>query len=265
MADDLILEFSRFEFKYVLHKSLREAVEAELGYFMQLDPFVESANHNRYPVRSLYFDDASHTAFYDKIDGLKTRSKFRIRTYTRDNGHAPVFLEEKGRYDNRVFKHRALISDSGKPVTTSSLIDTLLARDLPDNDLLDNDLLAKDLLANNARNETLNNKFRYTWFRKRIRPVALIDYMRRPYISKYDHEFRVTFDEKLMATKSDELFPDNKAVGKLLLPGYTVMEVKFGYKVPAWFHKIIQSYELKRVPLSKICEGMKRLHIAIDL
>ena len=38
MANAHILEFSRFEFKYVLHKTQREAVEAELNYFMELDP-----------------------------------------------------------------------------------------------------------------------------------------------------------------------------------------------------------------------------------
>jgi hypothetical protein len=43
------------------------------------------------------------------------------------------------------------------------------------------------------------------------------------------------------------------------------MEVKFDTTVPAWFHGILQSYELTRVPLSKICEGMKSLDIAIDI
>ena len=245
-----VLEFSRFEFKYVLQKQLRETVESELGYFMQLDPFVEATKSNRYFVRSLYFDDPAHTAFYDKIDGLKERSKFRVRTYSRDpDDQTPIFLEEKGRYDNRVFKHRTLIAESARNINAKHLVDLLMSID--------------------ASNEALVEKFRYSWFRKQIRPIALIDYMRRPYISKYDHEFRVTFDEQLKGTETDQLFPEKfskkKYTGVQLLPGYTVMEVKFGTRVPAWFHRIIQSYELRRVPLSKICEGMKRLKIAIDL
>lgn len=243
---DLVLEFSRFEFKYVLQKELREAVESELGYFMQLDPFVESTRGNRYIVRSLYYDDPVHSAFYDKIDGLKDRSKFRIRTYcTEPDDHTPVFLEEKGRTDNRVFKHRTLLAPSSMPMDEHQLTDLLLTAEVDNRNLID--------------------QFRYDWFRKQIRPVALIDYLRRPYISKYDHEFRVTFDERLRGTVTQSLFPGNRTTGRELLPGYTVMEVKFDTKVPAWFHRIIQSYELRRVPLSKICEGMKRLAIALDL
>ncbi len=243
---DLVLEFSRFEFKYVLQKELREAVEAELGYFMQLDPFVESTRGNRYIVRSLYYDDPAHSAFYDKIDGLKDRGKFRIRTYsTEPDASTPVFLEEKGRVDNRVYKHRTLLAESTHQMDKQHLTDLLLTGEVDNQDLLE--------------------KFRYAWFRKQIGPVALIDYLRRPYISKYDHEFRVTFDEKLRGTETDELFPPDKVTGRQLLPGYTVMEVKFDTTVPAWFHRIIQSYELRRVPLSKICEGMKRLGIALDL
>ena len=245
MAEALVLEFSRFEFKYVLHRRLRELVEAELGYFMELDPHVETREHSRYFVRSLYLDDPQHTAFHDKIDGLKTRSKFRFRTYADHPSGAPVFLEEKGRTNNRVFKHRMLLAGEGESVTTESLIN--------------------NLLSEGAANQGLADKFRYEWFRRRIRPVTLIDYWRRPYVSRYDHEFRVTFDENLQAWNTDNLFPPPSASGRRLLPGYTVMEVKFGHKLPAWFHKIIQSFELKRVPLSKICEGMTTLNIAIDL
>ena len=143
----LTLEFSRFEFKYILHQKLRAAVEAELGYFMDLDPFVKEAEHQKYFVRSLYFDDPHNSAFYDKIDGLKSRSKFRIRTYTRTpDGITPQFLEEKGRHDNKVFKHRTPIDD-----------------------------LPEVLVSNTESIDELVDKFTYQWFKKTIRPVTLID------------------------------------------------------------------------------------------
>ena len=267
MINQLILDFSRFEFKYVLQKSLRESVESELGFFMQLDPFVRDTELNRYCVRSLYFDDPLNTAFYDKVDGLKDRSKFRLRTYTRTpDAVTPVFLEQKGRSDNRVFKHRVLISESSLNLLHDRSLKALLLEQPG----------SKDYSVHRARNtqraleidkpaNPVITKFQYDWFRKEIRPVALIDYMRTPYISKYDHEFRVTFDEQLSAYETDQLFPNNQARHRQLLPGYTVMEVKFNKVVPAWFHRIIQSYELRRVPLSKICEGMKKLNLAVEL
>jgi len=101
------LHFARFEFKYILGAQKRREVESDLLYFLEYDPFVEHRDNHRYFVRSLYFDDPNFTAFHDKIDGLHSRSKFRLRTYAFDSKEtAPIFLEIKGRHNNLVFKHR---------------------------------------------------------------------------------------------------------------------------------------------------------------
>ena len=42
--------------------------------------------------------------------------------------------------------------------------------------------------------------------KKRISPVVLVDYLRRPYVSEYDMNFRVTFDSNIMAKPSKSLF-----------------------------------------------------------
>lgn len=236
-----VLDFSRFEFKYILHKKLREAVESELQFFMELDPFVSQDDAHRYQVRSLYFDDPERTAFYDKIDGLRERSKFRVRTYGKQpDDVTPVFLEQKGRVNNRVLKHRVLLGTSA---------------------ILGCDMNRLDPPADNP----VGSKFLFDSARKLIEPIAVVDYYRRPYISRYDHRFRVTFDEELSAIETQQLFPGKGIRGKKLLVGYTVMEVKFDRTLPAWFHRIIQSYELSRQPLSKICEAMITLDMAIDL
>jgi hypothetical protein len=243
-----VLEFKRFEFKYVLQKKLRKEVEQELRYFVDFDPFVQQTPHHQYFVRSLYFDDQNHTAFYDKIDGLKKRSKFRIRTYCRQPDlSVPQFLEEKGRYNNAVFKNRISLTDTKTPRISSLTAPTILK------------------LTNCATTNPTLKRFQYQRFRKVINPVALIDYVRRPYISKYDSEFRITFDEQLRATQTDELFPAKISNSYPLLLGYTVMEVKFTRHIPSWFHRIIQSYELRRVSISKIVEGMKTLGLGRDL
>ena len=112
--------------------------------------------------------------------------------------------------------------------------------------------------------EGVLKRFQYDCFRKGIKPVALIDYYRRPYISKYDSEFRVTLDERLYATETTELFPGKTAIRRPVKQGYTIMEVKFNRHIPAWFHRIIQSYELRRLSISKICEGMQALGMASE-
>jgi hypothetical protein len=58
-----------------------------------------------------------------------------------------------------------------------------------------------------------------------------------------------------MAT--DSLFPAARVSPRRIVPGYTVMEVKFRYHMPKWFHRLIQTYELKRVSFSKVCAGIE--------
>ena len=72
--------FSRFEFKYILKKSLSSLIKNEVKHFMHQDKFTKDNDH--YLVRSLYFDNQGCSNFNEKIDGLKNRHKFRIRTYS---------------------------------------------------------------------------------------------------------------------------------------------------------------------------------------
>ena len=231
------LHFLRYEFKYVLPLVLRNEIEKELGYFMELDPFVVGKPDSRYFVRSLYFENETFSNYYQKIDGQKTRSKFRIRTYTdRDDEPSPVFLEIKGRRGGVVFKHRSALSGADE--------------DHPDQGY------STDWIVRNAVRTPVIDQFEYDVLRKRLKPRMLIDYSRRPYVSRYDPEFRITFDDRLRAWDTARLHP-KRAAQRRCMPGYTILEVKFRYHVPAWFHRIIQSYELRRVSVSKFCEGVQ--------
>ncbi len=234
------LHFDRFEFKYLLPTALCREFERELQFFVQLDPFVSAQAQQRYFVRSLYFDDPAYSAYYDKTDGVKQRAKFRLRTYTDDpHAVAPQFLEIKGRYNQLVFKHRTPV-----PICPA-------------------DNIADHLVAQLHLSQ-VTQQFAYEFFRKQLRPCALIDYWRRPYLSKYDPEFRVTFDSDLHATDTERLFPLPHQRRRQLKAGYTVMEVKFKRHVPAWFHRLIQSYELRRISISKICTGLEALELVED-
>ena len=241
------LHFSRFEFKYLLNASRRAALESDLQHFLQYDPFVALREHHQYSVRSLYFDDPHHSAFHDKIDGLLSRSKFRIRTYSDSiNDDAPVFLEIKGRTNNLVFKHR--VATEGSSANWSGLKGEAVIRSIIDR----------------AGNGAVRDQFCSDLYRKRIQPVALIDYERRPYLSKYDPAFRLTFDECLTATHTTSLFPDSGVTPKQVVAGFTILEVKFRHHLPSWFHRVIQTHELRRISISKIVSGMETLGLAYD-
>ena len=82
--------------------------------------------------------------------------------------------------------------------------------------------------------------------------------------NNYDSNFRVTLDSKIKVQRSNSLFPEIYNPIEAL-PGHVIMEVKFHRRIPAWFHRIIQTYNLDRVSVSKFVLGMTKSGIAQDL
>lgn len=249
------LHFLRFEFKYVLDQRTRERVERELLPYLSLDPHVARQPEQQYFVRSLYFDDPVRSAFRAKQDGLVVRAKFRLRTYTRDPAvAAPRFLEIKGRYNDLVWKHRAPVLAPLDPRARG-------------------DLLCRGLLAHTAPGD-VRDRFEFARIRRRVEPIVLVDYQRRPYESPFDPDFRVTFDHDLAATATNCLFPNGLFPNSLspnrpevtthreLLRGHTVMEVKFRRALPAWFHRVVHTHQLRRRSVSKVTTAMLALGFA---
>lgn len=244
VLDMKLQEFSRYEFKYLLDANRRKNIEREVQMFMSYDGHAIGDGGKSYFVRSLYFDNVAMKNFYEKIDGVRSRSKYRLRTYSTNAGDAPTFLEKKSRKINRVLKERTLISND----------DTLLFK--PPINL--------DKLLSRYQNNRLVNGFIGSTLRDILNPVLVVDYFRSPYTSQYDTNFRVTFDARLSAYPSDTLFSDGTGLSKVVA-GYTILEVKFNRKIPSWFHRIIQAYNLERLSISKYVAAAKETGMAKDL
>lgn len=234
------LQFLRFEFKYVLDHATRSAVEEDVQPFVDADPRVLAEPDLRYFVRSLYYDDAALTAFHDKADGLRSRSKFRLRTYSRNPGdNAPWFLEVKGRRDQLSFKRRTPVQGERDAGTRGDALTRMLLRE--------------------AEPGKVRDEFEFAVLRRGIRPIALVDYVRRPYVSKFDPDFRLTFDSEIVTSATDALFPGPTTGYRQVARGFTVLEVKFAQRVPGWFVRVVERRELRRRPFSKICESIVAL------
>jgi len=239
-------KFARYEFKYLLNALDCARLEAEIGHFMHYDGFAHENMDNRYMVRSLYFDNAQATNYFEKIDGVRERRKFRVRTYVTDPDTAtPIFFEEKGRHNQRTYKNRIQLSPEH--------MDNVLRDDMRGSLL--------DLYPNVAMVE----RFVFDAERRRLNPCVLVDYRRRPYVSGFDVNFRVTFDSHLEAQASGELFPDYQGGRVACRAGYTIVEIKFFRRIPAWFHRMLQVYEMRRLSISKFCVGMEACGLAVDL
>lgn len=250
------LHFSRFEFKYVLPLELREEVERELQFFMALDPYVSTRHGYKYFVRSLYFDDDAMSLYYEKTDGVMERQKFRIRTYTDDAKEDCVrFLEVKGRHNAIVYKHRVEFPDY--------VVDTL--GEGASEFFSSVGEYHKRVAGETGVKNPVIERFLFDAYRMDLEPKVLIDYDRRPYVSKYAPDFRVTIDDSLEATVTGKLFGDIQSRRRRCLTGCSIIEVKFRRQIPAWFHRIIQAYELGRISVSKYCYGMEGTGLALNL
>lgn len=234
----------RYEFKYLLTKKIANQIEKEANNFMTFDSFVQKSLNNQYFVRSLYYENNLSSNFFEKVDGMKFRRKYRIRTYdTSFKASVPIFFEMKGRNLERTFKKRMKI----------------------DYKYLNFFLQKKhhDKLLNIYPNNQLIRSFVFDAFRKNINPHILVDYTRRPYVNKFGLYFRLTFDKNLFSVLNDKLFCDERNLSWIeCKAGLTILEVKFDRSIPAWFHRMIQSYNLKRVSLSKFALGMTTCGVA---
>jgi hypothetical protein len=228
--------FTRYEFKYLLGNNIANSIFNESLNFMKFDEY--ALKNKGYFVRSLYFDNYDYDNFFEKVDGIKFRKKFRIRTYDKKISEInPIYLEAKGRVQDRIFKKRFKISNQDLKFFYSK-------RNI-------------SYLLDKYKKNSLINDFIYDVLRKRITPRILIDYKRKPLINKHGLYFRLTFDSNLVSSKSQTLFKEkNFFFPQECKPGYTILEVKFERSIPAWFHRTIQAYDLKRKSISKFVFGV---------
>lgn len=241
-----IEDFTRFEFKYVMNQELSEIVEADVREFMTYDGHVSIDGKEHYFVRSLYFDRFDYANFFEKTDGIRSRRKYRVRTYAETHKpDVPIFLEEKNRVNNKVFKYRTEI-DLDTLTAMESGVDAFgLKESYPENELID--------------------RFIERQLRRQENPVVAVSYQRRAFVSYFDINFRVTFDSGLTATPASTVFNSKTDTPSLCMPGYTIMEVKFARRIPSWFHRILQVFQLQRVSVSKYCKAIETCGLAIDL
>jgi hypothetical protein len=239
-----IQTFSRYEFKYLLDKKVSESIAIESEKFMDYDGYTHPTLGNMYFVRSLYFDNFLSSNFFEKVDGMRIRRKFRLRTYSDEfNKNIPIFLEEKGRNNQRTFKERVLINHNHYELFLDSNKSFDLLNLYPGNDLIE--------------------RFVFNINRKRLTPKVLVDYNRKPLVNKHGLAFRLTFDSHINSLRTNSLF--DRSGGYKCKAGYTILEVKFDRSIPPWFHRIIQNYDMQRLSVSKFVLGMEVCNIAHDV
>lgn len=211
----------RYEMKYIINKETADLLKKQLSLVMKLDPHSISQEYS-YDIRSLYFDDRDSSAFYEKVDGVEFRYKYRIRIY--NNSDASIKLECKHKDADMTYKEDCTIS---KKVT--------------------NAIIAGKYSAIHTERPFLS-KFLLEARLKKIKPSVIVDYRRTAFTYPVS-EVRITFDENIRSGRYDHnLFGD---VNTLSAVDGIVMEVKFNDFLPEHINVIINSSVKEREAVSK--------------
>ncbi len=244
------LHFHRYEFKYLISGRVLQGILRELELRLERD--IHSDATGSYFVRSHYFDTDNFDLYHEKIAGLRKRYKFRMRSYSGTPLYSdPLFLELKGRNDNLICKHRLPLD----PAAVENVMKNGTKQ------------FAGMLLDSQVTSGT-GRRFVFDVFRKRISPSVVVDYHRTAFENRANPDFRVTLDREVLAYRAGS---NGHPAGncRSISDGFHVLEIKFRYHLPGWFHRLIQEFELKRISFSKFAHAtdviyMNTFHSNLD-
>lgn len=235
------LHFQRFEFKYFLPRHRVRALLAAVLPHMEWDPFVKASGKGFYKVNSLYWDTANFDCFWDKEAGVADRKKLRLRYYEDSlRPGSALFAEIKRKKDALIIKDRLSI-----PLAVSHPL-----------------RLPKYLASVSAPSAEDEFRRELRWFlsRNALRPKIFVSYARRALLAKRDKEFRITIDENITARRQRGLLESRGGgLGQKIYPQGAVFEVKYHNVLPAWFHRVLQKFELQRLAFSKYANSVRHL------
>jgi len=214
----------RNELKHVISPADRVAICANLAAVAQRDP--HAGPDGSYLVRSLYVDDLSDSALREKLDGVDSRDKFRIRIYNHSTQR--ITLECKRKEHGKTLK-------TSCPLTREQL----------------QQLIQGKPLTNMEELTPLQRKLTLHMRTSLLRPVVIVDYDRIPYIYK-NGNVRVTFDINMASSASFSEFLSPSLPKRPIMPaGQYLMEVKFDEYLPDFIYRSLNLGRLQQTAYSK--------------
>ena len=216
----------RHEIKYIIDEGEMALMAARLRRTLRQDTYA-ARNGGEYFIRSLYFDDPYNSAVWEKLSGVETRDKYRIRIYNLSD--AQIKLERK-------HKEGGYIQKSSLSLTRAEC-DALMCSD------------PRFLLA---RPEPFARQMYGVFRTEQLRPKVLVDYTREPYVFPAE-DVRITFDKNIRtARRATELFnPDLPTYPVWDLRNCAVLEVKFNRYLPSYVAALVQAGAAQRLSVSK--------------
>lgn len=224
-----ITVFKRYEIKYMLTPEQKARVLAAMEPYMALD------DYGRTTIRNVYYDTGNYRMIRRSLDRPSYKEKLRIRSYRLVGEDDTVFVELKKKCKSIVYKRRIPLSEAVATAwatgQTPAPDDSQIAREI--------DYVLR--------------------FYGDLRPACFLSYEREAYYCRDGSDFRVTFDDNILA-RTDRLSLTEEAGGTPLLPeGGVLMELKCAGGLPLWMVRVLSSERIYKTSFSKYGTAYTRL------
>ena len=206
-----------------------------------LDDLMIQDEHNGthgYIIRSLYFDTVYDEDYFEKLDGVETRRKIRLRVY--DPKHDFAMLEMKQKQGASQKKRSLRMSKKDAEELIKGRYDVLL-----------------DYQEDFAREC-------YALMQcKCYRPKTIVQYNRKAYIAK-ENKIRITFDNNIVATETNfDLFSENLVMYPVLDKFNVVLEVKFNGFLLDYIRQFINDINKSELSVSKYALARQQSYVEL--
>lgn len=222
-----MLKVLRTEKKYAITLDEYYRIKDKLGKLMMEDP------HNGkegYLIRSLYFDTFDDTDFEEKLAGIETRRKVRLRCY--DPGDSSAKLELKQKQGDLQLKRSLFLSRSEAQALARGHCGVLLAKTEP---------MALEFYG------LMQTRF--------YRPKVIIEYRRTAYIAR-ENDIRITLDRDICAAHAClDLFSADLQLHPVMEPFNVVLEVKYNGFLPSYIKDMLRMVNVSEVSIGKYALG----------
>ena len=227
----------RNEWKYLISSPEADLLRRRLTPFLSPDPH---ASDDGYEIRSLYFDDHMNSAYVQKLMGVYSRKKWRIRIYNYSD--SKISLERKMKRGSYIYKESADI--------TRDEYEMILAGD--------NDFLLK-------REENLCKEFYIECKCNLLRPRVIVDYLRFPLIME-EGTVRITFDSQVSAAVGGyDIFDRDLPRLPALTREMQVLEVKYTAFLPEIIKELLPAGGQEFTAFSKYVACFEAAHHLADV
>ncbi len=212
----------RNELKFFVSTAYTSLLFSRLSAVMSMDRHTDSLG--KYRIRSLYFEDPAFSCYFDKLNGLENREKYRIRFYNSDLSY--IRLEKKEKRGKLCLKNYEVIR--------TDLAQMLLA---PDPTPRGSDLF--DLFCRRIRFDA-------------FKPLLFVDYERSAFLHPAGN-VRITLDHNVCASKFVSSLTDDVSPIPVLESGTSVLEVKYDDYFPPYLSRLLEDIPKQSASISKFC------------